>query len=65
MLLAYHIESEKVFYTLNGQFREAGSDKLILKLDLKPRSVLHLYFAFIAADRSRQSDSLYIGELKI
>ncbi len=65
MLLAYNIESEKAFYTLIGQFRELGYDKLILHLDLKPGSVLHLYIAFVAADRSRQSDSLYLGELMI
>jgi len=65
MLLAYHIGSGKAFYTLTGQFREIGYDKLILNLDLNPGSVLHLYIAFVAADRSRQSDSLYLGELMI
>ena len=65
MLLAYNVESEKAFYTLTGQFRKLGYDKLTLHLDLKPGSVLHLYIAFIAADRSRQSDSLYLGELRI
>ena len=65
LLLAYNIESEKAFYTLNGQFKEVGYDKLTLNLDLNPGSVLHLYIAFVAADRSRQSDSLYLGELTI
>jgi hypothetical protein len=65
MLLAYNIESEKASYMLNGQFRKVGVDKLTLDSSFKPGSVLHLYIAFVAADRSRQSDSLYLGELNI
>src|SRR5690606_9061414 len=58
MMLAYNIEDRQVFYSVTGQFRCAGQDILPLKLDLKPGSVFHIYMAFIAADRSRQSDSL-------
>ncbi|HEY1063186.1 MAG TPA: DUF6266 family protein [Daejeonella sp.] len=65
MLLAYNIEAKRAYYKLIGQFRKAGSDQLTLPKDFKPGSVIHLYMAFIAADRSRQSDSLYLGEIII
>ena len=60
MLLAYDIERGHVNMKLTGQFRYVGSDTLRI---WKART-LHIYIAFIAADRSRQSESLYLGEVK-
>lgn len=65
MLLAYNIKAERAYYNLIGQFRKVGTDQLTLPKDFKPGSEIHLYMAFIAADRSRQSDSLYLGEIII
>ena len=61
MLLAYDNETSCDEYKLTGQFRSAGSDKL--KLVEKGR--YHVYIAFVAADRSRQSPSQYLGWLEI
>ncbi|WP_276346754.1 DUF6266 family protein [Daejeonella sp. JGW-45] len=69
MILAYNCKDYKlkpgdVSILITGQFRGAGED--ILSIDVqKPGTVLHIYIAFVAADRSRQSDSLYLGELTI
>jgi len=59
MLLAYDIQHAFANFVLHGQFRETGSDLLRLPAD-KGRTY-HIYFAFIAHDRSRQSDSVYLG----
>jgi hypothetical protein len=63
MLLAYDVENKIACYTLTGQFRNVGSDTL--KIDTTPGRTYQLYLAFTAADRSRQSDSAYLGELKL
>ena len=63
MLLAYDIKNKNANYITNGAFRETGSASL-----LSPCSKggsCHIYLAFVAADRSRQSDSIYLGEIKI
>lgn len=65
MMIAYNIEGNQISYNLTGQFRSVGADVLPLKLDLIPGSVFHIYVAFVASDRSRQSDSLYLGEVII
>ena len=59
MLLAYDVEHTTALFTTTGQFRSAGSDSL--PLDKKKGRTYHIYFAFTAADRSRQSDSIYMG----
>ena len=61
MLLAYDVEHAKAYYTTIGQFRSAGTD--ILNTDPTPGKTWHIYFAFSAADRSRQSDSVYLGTI--
>lgn len=68
MMLAYsfnygRIPLKQVCQVPMGQFRSAGQD--ILPVEVEPGSVLHVYIAFIAHDRSRQSDSLYLGEITI
>ena len=61
MLLAYDIDNGKAYFTTIGQFRSVGSD--ILHTDPTAGKTYHIYFAFNAADRSRQSDSVYLGAL--
>jgi hypothetical protein len=63
MMLAYDVDNKIAFYNLTGQFRSAGTDAL--QVDATRGRRYQLYLAFTAADRSRQSDSVYLGELKI
>jgi hypothetical protein len=60
MILAYDIEHGVTEWKITGQFRSAGRDSLYIS----PSSfemIYHIYVAFVAADRSRQSDSVYLG----
>ena len=59
MLLAYNIEDARVYATTTGQFRRTGADTLTIS---QP-GTYHLYLAFTAADRSRQSHSVYLGAI--
>lgn len=61
MLLAYDIENAKVYSQITGQFRNTGAD--ILDISPTKERTYHLYLAFVAADRSRQSDSVYLGTI--
>jgi Family of unknown function (DUF6266) len=63
MLLAYDIDHHHIECSLTGQFRESGADKL--KLPPIKNRTYHIYFAFVADDRSRQSDSAYLGIINI
>lgn len=63
MLLAYDVGNKMIYFTLTGQFRNVGSD--VLMIDSTPGRSYQLYLAFTAADRSRQSNSVYLGEWKI
>ena len=60
MVLAYNIEDYNTFYTITGQFRNTGAHTLTVK----PGRTYHLWLAFTAADRTRQSDSVYLGSIK-
>ena len=62
MLLAYNVENAKAYYSLTGQFRSAGMDTL--EIDPTKGLIYHIYVAFVADDRSSQSDSMYLGILK-
>ena len=62
MMVAYDIETALVVSIITGQFRSTGSD--ILQVDRMGNNSFHVYAAFNAADRSRQSDSVYLGEWK-
>jgi hypothetical protein len=64
MLLAYDIEHGEANYKTTGQLRSTGSDTLQVVAGTKKRT-FHLYAAFVAYDRSRQSDSIYLGQIKI
>ena len=61
MMLAYNVESRKARYITTGQLRHTGVDTLAVY----PGQTYHLYLAFNAADRSRQSDSVYLGEMSM
>jgi hypothetical protein len=63
MMLAYDVETGYAVIKTTGQFRSAGMD--ILEIDPKKGSNFQVYAAFNAADRSRQSDSIYLGEFKV
>jgi len=60
-LLAYDIEHGKAYYSTPGELRRAGADTLFT--DPTPGKTYHVYCAFVAADRSRQSDSVYLGSI--
>ena len=61
MMLAYDVEENEAYYRTTGQLRYTGTDTLIVNKGRK----YHLYLAFNAADRSRQSDSVYLGEMSM
>ena len=61
MLLAYDIEHAFAYFTTTGQFRENGVDTL--RIGSATGRTYHVYLAFCAADRSRQSNSVYLGEI--
>ncbi len=65
MLLAYDIEHAGVEYDLYGQLRKTGTDVLSLPASGQEERTYHVYLAFVAADRSRQSDSVYLGIVKV
>ena len=58
MLLAYNIEKRMASYQVPGQPRMNGSDVLPVSF-----GTFHLYVAFVSVDRSRQSDSVYLGTI--
>jgi hypothetical protein len=62
MMLAYNVESGSAYYNITGQFRSVGADTLRMS---SPQGNFHVYAAFNASDRSRQSDSIYLGVVKI
>ncbi|HEX3081582.1 MAG TPA: DUF6266 family protein [Puia sp.] len=62
MMVAYDVENAIAFSITTGQFRSAGSD--LLQVGRMNNKSFHVYAAFNAADRSRQSDSIYLGEWK-
>jgi hypothetical protein len=61
MMLAYDVEHAKAYFTTLGQFRKDGAD--VLHTDPTPGKTWHIYCAFVAADRGRQSDSVYMGTI--
>jgi hypothetical protein len=60
MMLAYDVERSFAFHNTTGQLRSTGFS--ILPIDHTNIKKFHVYAAFNAADRSRQSDSVYLGE---
>jgi hypothetical protein len=63
MMLAYDIEHANAYYNTTGQFRSAGAD--ILRIDPTAGKTYHIYLAFTSADRSMQSESVYLGAITV
>ncbi|WP_293299566.1 DUF6266 family protein [Pedobacter sp. UBA4863] len=63
ILLAYDAEKlQGMSLVYDGPLRKVAQLKLTLPLDLQ-HTLLHVYIGFIAADRSQQSDSQYLGSI--
>jgi hypothetical protein len=62
MMLAYDIENGEATSNITGQFRYVGTDTLYIPSAI-PERTWHIYAAFIAADRSQQSASVYLGTI--
>lgn len=63
MLLAYDIEGGYAYTRLTGQLRMNGSDTFNVQRGLN--RTLHVYIAFVSADRLTRSNSLYLGPVFI
>lgn len=63
ILLVYGIDTGDVFYQLNGNRRQLGSD-IIMVPDFNKMVRLETYLAFISADQIEISNSYYLGQLK-
>lgn len=63
MMLAYNVEKDRVVDNLYGRVRGHGSD--ILDIDTSKTGTFHIYAAFVAHDRSRQSESMYMGTVEL
>ena len=64
MLLAYEPEQGDRFYMLSGARRSACRESLKIPA-LKSGTELHIWIAFIAADRESMSNSAYLGIVRI
>jgi hypothetical protein len=62
MMLAYDIENGKATFNITGQLRYVGVDTLFISPAI-PERTYHIYVAFVAADRTRQSASVYLGTI--
>lgn len=62
MPLAYHADpkSFRVFANNTGALRKSGTDSVKVRKGLN----YHIYVAFTAADRSRNSESVYLGVIE-
>ncbi len=60
MLLAYDTENLLAYGFVYGNIRATGEQLM----KVRPGKVYHVYAAFIASDRSRQSDSAYLGKFE-
>lgn len=63
MLLAYNTAAKEAHYTITGQFRKTGWD--LLPLPTNQGSSYEVYIAFVSADRTRQSHSVYLGGITV
>jgi hypothetical protein len=61
MLLAYRPEQTMDCFKTTGEFRKTGKDML----KLHKAGEYHVYLAFVASDRSRQSNSVYLGKVSL
>ncbi|RQO70624.1 hypothetical protein DBR43_21740 [Pedobacter sp. KBW06] len=64
MLLAIDMEAGKASFQSTGNFRSSGTEVLVLSEDLIGKEV-DIYIAVVAKDRCSQSDSQYLGRMKL
>lgn len=64
MLMAYCISEGEAVYQTTGAFRKSGEDQLQLPSHFKGKNIL-VYLSFVAADREKQSMSIFLGEIQI
>jgi hypothetical protein len=62
MFAAYDVKAEEVYGEVCGASRRIGSDRFDIP---SHRAVYHIYIAFVAADSSNRSDSIYWGTIEI
>ena len=62
MLMAYNVAEGKVATSIGEASRRDGSASLSVA-DL-PTGTMHVYLSFLSFDRSKASDSIYLGELE-
>ena len=60
MVVAYDIDRGYPYYLQNGEWRMTGRQQLKITSTLTNRTY-HIYFAMVAADHSRRSNSVYLG----
>lgn len=64
MLLVIDLDARKASYCNIGAFRSTGTEIVGLRQEFLHR-VVHAYVGFVAKDRSRQSDSQYLGSVVV
>lgn len=62
MLAAYNVEKPDVFGEVYGASRKSGTMRVEVP---EEKATYHVYAAFIAADNSSRSDSLYLGAIEV
>ncbi|MFC5285216.1 DUF6266 family protein [Pedobacter alpinus] len=60
LLVVYCLEEKEAVYQTTGAFRKSGTDELQLPQNFRNKDLL-IYMAFVAADRSNQSNSVFLG----
>src|SRR5690606_8741283 len=63
MLAVYDVEGGEVFGEVYGVSRKKGMERVDLPSGLI--ATYHVYVAFVAADGSNRSDSLYLGAIRV
>lgn len=61
MLMAYNVEAGEAATSLGAASRHQGHASL--EVSSLPAGTMHVYLSFISLDRSRASDSVYLGEV--
>jgi hypothetical protein len=62
IVLLYDIEHGEIRGDIYGNDRSTGEH--LVKVEPEPGKTFHAYMGFIAADRSKQSDSVYLGKFE-
>lgn len=63
LLVAYNVEARAAVTAIGPAFRRDGSASL--SLANLPAGQAHVYLGFISYDRSKASDSVYLGEVEV